>query len=184
MSVKSLSSKNSISKSQSNPSLSSANTLKPKAASGLSVIKNAENKAVPTSAGGRQGSVASKKDEPKEDLSYLNLVSEIIRIDSCSRRIQIEQYIILLQDTSTTIGDRIVKAEILSKVTAALGVCSSEGDIVLQSITTPNLESPQQSVREGSVLLIKALLKALGRMFVNFEDLYCSYLLNFSYAYL
>lgn len=170
MSVKSLSSsKGVISKSQSNPSLSSA--AKPKnPTSGLTVFKNMSISSSPSATAATSGAVnktTTRKDDVKtvkEDPAILSGVQEIIAMDSCSRSIQIEQNLIVIQDVSTSAAHRLVKAEILSKVTATLGVSSAEGDLVIQSISLSSFEHPQQSVREGAVVLAKALLKLLGRM--------------------
>lgn len=172
MSVKSLSSasKGAISKSQSNPSLTSASTAKPKTpTSGLSVFKNMSISSSPSTTAATSGAVnkTTKKDDVKtvkEDPAILSGVQEIIAMDGCSRSIQIEQYLIVIQDASTSVAQRLIKAEILSKVTATLGVSSTEGDLVIQSISFSSFEHPQQSIREGAVVLAKSLLKLLGRM--------------------
>lgn len=167
MSVKGLStSKGVISKSQSNPSLSSA--AKPKnTTSGLTVFKNMSISSSPSSTAATSGAVsktATNVKTVKEDPAILTGVQEIIAMDGCSRCIQIEQNLIVIQDASTSAAHRLIKAEILSKVTATLGISSAEGDLVIQSISLSSFEHPQQSVREGAVVLAKALLKLLGRM--------------------
>eukprot|EP01035_Chromulina_nebulosa_P055413 gene55413-75931_t len=174
MSVKSLSaSKGVISKSQSNPSLSSV--AKPKSStSGLTVFKNMSISSSSSATAATTGAVsktATRKDDVKtvkEDPAILSGVQEIIAMDGCSRSIQIEQYLIVIQDASTSAAHRLIKAEILSKVTATLGISSAEGDLVIQSISLSSFEHPQQSVREGAVVLAKALLKLLGRIMEPF----------------
>ena len=171
MSVKSLSSANkgAISKSQSNPSLSAAATKPKNATAGLTVFKNMSISSSPPIAGPSTTSkTASRKEEVKtvkEDPAILSGVQEIIAMDGCSRSIQIEQNLLVIQDASTSPATRLIKAEVLSKVTATLGVSSVEGDLVIQFISSSSFEHPQQSIREGAIVLAKSLLKLLGRMY-------------------
>lgn len=116
---------------------------------GLSVIKNSVNPSV----------LAANQ----EELAIQASVAACLSNESTSRRIQLEQYLIILQNSSSSTKDRILNAEILSKVVAALGICSVEGNLVIQSVSSETAAHQQQCIREGIVLLMKSLLKYLGR---------------------
>jgi len=100
----------------------------------------------------------------KEDPSVLAAVENTLLLDSYSKRMQIEQHLIVLRDSKTSPKDRLANAEILAKVVKAVGICSGEGDMIIEIISAESLDNQQQSIREGVVLLAKALLKSVGRM--------------------